>query len=139
MQNFKPALLVEDDSVDAKIVERAFNELGVTNKLIRVSNGEEALQYLRDESNEKPSVILLDLNMPRMNGLEFLRIIKEDSALKDLPVIILTTSREDRDVAESFSHSVAGYVVKPVDFNSFLETIKTIDDYWTLSKLPAEQ
>jgi CheY-like chemotaxis protein len=94
------------------------------------------LEYLRDEKNEKPCIILLDLNMPRMNGIEFLKIAKQDELLKMIPVVILTTSKEDRDKVESFKLSIAGYMIKPVDYQQFVEVIKTINIYWTLSELP---
>ena len=137
MQNLKPILLVEDDSVDTMTVKRALKEIGVSNDLICVTNGEEALEYLADENHEKPGVILLDLNMPKMNGFEFLKVMKDEEDLRRIPVIVLTTSKEERDVVESFELSVAGYMVNPVDYKKFLETIKAIDMYWTLSKLPA--
>jgi CheY-like chemotaxis protein len=136
MRSSKQVLLVEDDSVDALTVKRAFKELKILNPLVRRTNGEEALEYLRDESNEKPCLILLDLNMPKMNGTEFLKVVKIDDVLKKIPVVVLTTSKEERDVVESFKLSVAGYVVKPVDYKKFVETIRMIDLYWTLSKLP---
>ncbi|MCK4752516.1 MAG: response regulator [Planctomycetes bacterium] len=137
MRNLKPILLVEDDSVDTMTVKRALKELGVANDLACATNGEEALEYLTNGSNEKPGVILLDLNMPKMNGFEFLKAIKDNEELRRIPIIVLTTSKEERDVIESFELSVAGYMVKPVDYKKFLETIKAIDMYWTLSKLPA--
>ena len=136
MRNSKPILLVEDDSIDAMTVERALKELEVTDKLVRTANGEEALQYLRTESDKKPYVILLDLNMPKMDGIEFLKIAKEDEELKKIPVVVLTTSKDKQDVVESFRHSAAGYMVKPVDYKKFVETIRTINLYWTLSELP---
>jgi len=132
-------LLVEDDSIDAMTVRRAFRELRVTNPLQHVINGEEALAYLQDATNEKPCVILLDLNMPKMNGTEFLRIAKADPILKSIPVVVLTTSSEERDVVESFRLSVAGYIIKPVDYKNFVEAVRTIDVYWTLSELPEEK
>ncbi len=136
MQSFKPILLVEDDSIDAMTVKRAFKDLKVTNPLAHSLNGEEALDYLRNESNKKPCVILLDLNMPKMNGVEFLKIVKSDDVLKKIPVVVLTTSTEENDVVESFELSVGGYIVKPVDYKNFVEAIRTIELYWTLSKLP---
>ena len=136
MKNTKPVLLVEDDSIDALTVKRALQDLGVKTLLIRSTNGEEALQYLRDDANEKPCIILLDLNMPKMNGIEFLRIVKADEKLKTIPVIVLTTSKEDRDVIDSFELSVAGYMIKPVDYQQFVETMRTLQMYWTLSRLP---
>jgi len=138
MQSMKPILLVEDDIVDARIVKRALDELGAATPLIHLTNGEEALRYLRNDQNERPCIILLDLNMPRMNGIEFLRAIKDEENLKTIPVIVLTTSREGRDVLDTFDLNVAGYVVKPVDYKRFVDTIRTIDRYWSLSQLPVE-
>ena len=139
MRSTKPVLLVEDDSIDAMTVRRAFKDLKLTNQLCHSINGEEALKYLDDPENERPCVILLDLNMPRMNGTEFLKVIKADEDLKKIPVIVLTTSNEERDVVESFRLSVAGYIVKPVDYKKFVEAIRTIDLYWTLSEMPAHE
>lgn len=136
MKNNKPILLVEDDQVDAMTVKRALRELNVTNELYRANNGEEALELLRNGRTPRPCIILLDLNMPKMNGLEFLKVVKEDNSLKQIPVVVLTTSREERDKFESFNRSVAGYMVKPVDYVQFVETIKLIKMYWTLSELP---
>lgn len=136
MKNARPVLLVEDDSIDAMTVRRAFKDLKVTNRLDHCLNGEEALAYLKDPKNPRPCVILLDLNMPRMNGIEFLRVAKADQHLKTIPVIVLTTSQEEQDVVESFKLHVAGYIVKPVDYKKFVEAIRTIDLYWTLSELP---
>jgi CheY-like chemotaxis protein len=132
-------LLVEDDSIDALTVKRAFKDLKVTNPLVHRINGEEALHYLREQRGETPCVILLDLNMPRMNGIELLKVIKADARLKKIPVVVLTTSNEERDVVESFKLSIAGYIVKPVDYQKFVEAVKTIDLYWTLSELPESE
>ena len=101
-----------------------------------VGNGEEALDYLRDPTTEKPGIILLDLNMPKMNGIDFLKIAKQDPALKRIPVIVLTTSKDERDRVDSFNLGVAGYMLKPVDYIQFVEVVKAIDLYWTLSELP---
>ncbi|MFQ6034733.1 MAG: response regulator [Sedimentisphaerales bacterium] len=136
MRNYKPVLLVEDDNVDAMTVKRAFKDLKVLNPLVLTANGEEALQHLRDESNKKPCVILLDLNMPKMGGIEFLKVVKADDVLKKIPVVVLTTSKEESDIVESFKLSVAGYIVKPVDYKKFVEAIRAIELYWTLSELP---
>jgi CheY-like chemotaxis protein len=136
MRNSKPILLVEDDRVDAMTVKRALKDLSVTNPLVHTLNGEEALNHLRAESNGNPCVILLDLNMPKMNGVEFLKVIKADDVLKSIPVVVLTTSQEEQDVVESFKLSAAGYIVKPVDYKKFVEAIRTVDIYWTLSEMP---
>jgi CheY-like chemotaxis protein len=138
MRSKKPILLVEDDSVDAMTVKRALRDINVTNPLVVATDGEEALEFLRDGRDEKPGIILLDLNMPKMNGIELLRVVKQDDSLKRIPVVVLTTSREDQDRIQSFSLSVAGYMVKPVDYLKFVEVVRTIDLYWTLSELPEE-
>ena len=135
MRNLKPILLVEDDRVDAMTVKRALKDLNVENPLAHSTNGEEALEYLRSGSDKSPCVILLDLNMPKMNGIEFLKIAKDDETLKKIPVVVLTTSKDKQDVTESFEHGVAGYMVKPVNYKKFVETIGTIHRYWTLSEL----
>ena len=131
-----PILLVEDDRVDAMTVKRAAKEINLKNKLEIRANGEEALEYLKDENNEKPCLILLDLNMPRMNGKEFLNIIKKDTDLKSIPVVVLTTSNEIDDKKTCFDHSVAGYMIKPVDFSDFIRVMKSIKDYWSTSRFP---
>jgi len=136
MRSAKPVLLVEDDTVDAMTVERAIKELKVHNRLVHTSDGLEALDYLRNRTNEKPCLILLDLNMPRMNGIEFLKVVKNDELLKSIPVVVLTTSRGEQDKVESFRLSVAGYIVKAIDYKKFMETVRMIDLYWTLSELP---
>ena len=138
MRSTKPILLVEDDAVDAMTVERAARDLKIANDLITVTNGEEALSYLQDPDNQLPCIILLDLNMPRMSGTEFLRITKNDDDLKCIPVVILTTSKEEEDKVESFNLGVAGYIVKPADYIQFMEAVRTIDLYWTLSEIPGE-
>jgi len=136
MRSSKPVLLVEDDSVDAMTVKRAFKDLKITNRLVHTVNGEQALEHLRDKTESSPCVILLDLNMPKMNGIEFLKIIKQDEILRKIPVVVLTTSGDGQDIIESFNLSVAGYIVKPVDYKRFVEAVKTIKLYWTLSELP---
>jgi len=136
MRNSEPILLVEDDRVDAMTVQRAFKDLKVTNRLVHSTNGEQALEYLRSDGNSKPCVILLDLNMPRMDGIEFLRIIKSDEVLKTIPVVVLTTSKDRQDIIETFKLNVAGYMVKAVDYKKFVEIIRTINLYWTQSELP---
>ena len=136
MRSQNPVLLVEDDRVDAMTVKRALKEIRVVNPLVVVSNGEEALAYLRNPDNETPCIILLDLNMPRMGGIEFLEITKQDAQLRRLPVIVLTTSKEQQDKLGSFDLGVAGYMVKPVDYQQFVGVFKAIDLYWSLSELP---
>ncbi len=138
-----PVLLIEDDLVDVKTIRRAFQQHKLTNPLYVCSNGAEALSFLRHEgtysdpaSLPRPGVILLDVNMPVMNGIEFLREMKTDPAIKQIPVIVLTTSREESDRIRSYELGVAGYIVKPADFPKFLEAIKIFDLYWSLCELP---
>ncbi|MGH8761985.1 MAG: response regulator [Nitrosospira sp.] len=132
----KPILLVEDDQVDTMTVTRALKEIHVTNPLVHLENGEEAVRYLRDPATEKPCIILLDLNMPIMNGIEFLQVVKHDDQLKRIPVVVLTTSEEQQDKVNSFNLGVAGYMAKPVDYRQFVEVMRSIDAYWTISEMP---
>ena len=132
----KAILLVEDDEVDAMTVRRAMKELHVTNPMARVENGEEALAYLHQPDQVMPCLILLDLNMPVMGGIEFLQAVKHDAMLKRIPVVVLTTSDEQQDKVSSFDLGVAGYIRKPVDYQQFVDAVRKIDAYWTLSELP---
>ncbi|MGZ3240538.1 MAG: response regulator [Burkholderiaceae bacterium] len=132
----KPILLVEDDQVDIMTIIRALKEIRVSNPLVSKENGEEALAHLHNPDNEKPCIILLDLNMPIMNGIEFLQKIKQDNSLKRIPVVVLTTSEEQQDKVNSFNLGVAGYMAKPVDYQQFVEMMRSIDLYWTISEMP---
>lgn len=132
----KPILLVEDDQVDVMTVKRALKDIHVTNPVVNLENGEEALKYLRDPDRAKPCIILLDLNMPVMNGIEFLQVVKHSTPLKRIPVVVLTTSDEQEDKVNSFDLGVAGYMAKPVDYRQFVEVMRTIDAYWTISEVP---
>jgi CheY-like chemotaxis protein len=138
MRSSQPIMLVEDDAADVLIIKRALNELRITNELIQINNGEEGLVYLKDLSNPRPCIIFLDLNMPKMNGIEFLKIIKNEDALKQIPVIALTTSQNNEDVAACFKNGIAGYIVKPVDYKKFVKAVRIVDLYWMLSKMPSE-
>jgi CheY-like chemotaxis protein len=138
MRTLKPILLIEDDSVDAMTVKRAMRDLHITNYIIHTVNGEDAIKYLVDPETEKPFVILLDLNMPKMNGIEFLKAIKANPDLKTIPVIVFTTSKEKQDVLDSFQLGAAGYMIKPVDYAKFVEVISTVMVYWNSSELPRQ-
>ena len=130
-------LLVEDDKVDVMNVERAFQKSHIVNPLFLAVDGEDALERLR--GGEVPLsrlLVLLDLNLPRMNGIEFLRELRRDEALRHLPVVVLTTSDDERDRAEAYNLNVAGYIVKPVTFLNFMEAMATLNKYWTLVELP---
>ncbi|MCF7974041.1 MAG: response regulator [Phycisphaerae bacterium] len=132
----KSLLLIEDDSIDAMAIKRALDHTGEIDQFIHLGNGEEGLEYLLSDSNEMPYMIMLDLNMPRMNGLEFLEEIKKNQTLCRIPVVVLTTSTEACDIDQTFSHSVAGYMVKPIDYNKMVEIIHTVNDYWSINVLP---
>lgn len=136
MPQFRPILLVEDDNVDVMMFKRILEEMKVLNPLVNLSDGEKALEYLKSDDNAKPCMIFLDLNMPKMNGIEFLKVAQGEYVLKKIPVIMLTTSKEDRHVVESFKVGAGGYVVKPVDIEKFLNTVRLLDLYWTLSVEP---
>ena len=135
-------LLVEDDEVDVMNVKRAFKKYKITNPLYIAGNGIEALEMLRSQNNqssiipEKRRLVLLDLNMPKMNGIEFLNEIRNDDNLKRTPVIVLTTSDEDKDRIEAYNLNVAGYILKPVTFSNFAEVMITLNKYWTLCEMP---
>ncbi len=136
MRSKKPILLIEDDLIDVMTVNRVFDELNIKNDIIHKQNGEEAIKYLQSNNHESPCIILLDLNMPVMNGIEFLEEAKNDDELKKIPVIVLTTSNDERDVAESYELGAAGYMIKTAEYRDFVSTIKEIESYWTLSELP---
>jgi CheY-like chemotaxis protein len=130
-------LLVEDDDVDVMNVKRAFTKGNITNPLFLAGNGLEALERLRgDEIPRSRRLVLLDLNMPKMNGIEFLRELRADPELTLTPVVVLTTSDAERDKVEAYNLHVAGYLLKPVTFASFCETMASLNKYWTLVELP---
>ena len=133
-------LLVDDDEVDVMNVKRAFKKNNITNPLYVATNGLEALSILRGESidsfPQKRRLVLLDLNMPKMGGIEFLRELRADPDLKPIPVIVLTTSNEDSDKVEAYNFNVAGYILKPVTFSKFIDAVVALNNYWTLSELP---
>lgn len=131
----KPILLVEDDHVDVLMTRRALKEIRVTNPLAVCENGEEALAWLR-AADDAPCIILLDLNMPIMNGIEFLHSVKGDARVRRIPVVVLTTSDEQEDKLHSFDLGVAGYMAKPVDYRRFVDVMRSIDLYWTISEMP---
>ncbi len=130
----RPILLVEDDEVDVMTVKRSVRELLVKNPLHIRGNGEEALEYLEEHQHVLPCIVLLDINMPRMNGIEFLSKVKSDERFKRIPIIVLTTSKEEQDRYASFNLSAAGYMIKPVDYEQFLTLMNTIKGYWSLSE-----
>ncbi|WP_008312287.1 response regulator [Leptolyngbya sp. PCC 6406] len=134
-------LLVEDDDVDVMNVKRAFRRNNISTPLYVAKNGLEGLAMLRGDPNDEGlprdrRMILLDLNMPRMNGIEFLEALRQDPHLSTTPVVVLTTSNADRDRLAAYRYNVAGYILKPVQFASFADTMVALSNYWTLCELP---
>jgi CheY-like chemotaxis protein len=129
-------LLVEDDALDVMNVRRAFKQNKLTNPIHVAQNGIEALAILRRGTLPARHLVLLDLNMPKMNGIEFLRELRADANLCATSVVVLTTSNEDRDRIEAYKLNVAGYLLKPVTFPSFVDLMATLNKYWTLVELP---
>ena len=129
-------LLVDDDEIDVMTVKRAFTKNKIGNQLFVANDGIQALELLRSDGIP-PSrrLVLLDLNMPRMNGIELLREIRADPALQALSVVVLTTSNEDRDRVEAYQLNVAGYLLKPVTFHAFAEVMSMLNKYWTLMEM----
>lgn len=129
-------LLVEDDQVDVMNVRRAFERNRIANPLFVAGDGIEGLAMLRDGTVPKPRrIVLLDLNMPRMNGIEFLKELRRDPELQAIPVVVLTTSNDERDKIGAYNLNVAGYLVKPVTFMNFVELMAALNKYWTLVEL----
>lgn len=130
-------LLVEDDQVDVMNVKRAFEKNRIANPLYVAGDGLEAFEMLRaGKVPRERRIILLDLNMPRMNGIEFLRALRADPELMLTPVVVLTTSDDERDKINAYNLNVAGYLLKPVTFINFVEVMAALNKYWTLVELP---
>jgi len=142
MTNLGRILLVEDDPKDIDLTLRALDQYKLANEVVVARDGEEALDYLfcrgeferRDRQN--PAVLLLDLKLPQVDGLEVLQQIRSDDKLKMIPVVVLTSSREEKDVVASYKLGVNAYVVKPVDFHEFVEAIKELGVFWALINEP---
>ncbi len=130
-------VLVEDDDVDVMNVQRAFEKANIASPVFRAADGVEALELLRSPSTPtERRLVLLDLNLPRMNGIEFLRELRGDALLRSTPVIVLTTSNDERDKLDAFELNVAGYMLKPVTFGSFVDLMSSLNRYWTAVELP---
>lgn len=132
-------LLVEDDPVDVMIARRALRDCAYETRLAVASDGAAALRYLREDGEEcaRPCLIVLDLNLPIMNGLEFLCELRADSALRRIPVVVLSSSDQASDLEGAYECGAAGYIVKPLEYADFLEAARTIGRYWSLSRVPA--
>ena len=143
MNNQLEILLVEDNPHDAELTIRALKKRNLANKLVHVADGQEALDFLfangahagRDVSDQ-PKVVLLDLKLPKVDGIEVLRQLRADARTRLLPVVVLTSSREDRDVVESYQLGANSYIVKPVEFENFSEAVSKLGLYWLLMNEP---
>ncbi len=134
-------LLIEDDPGDAELTVEAFKEAKVNNNIHIVKDGKEGIAFLKKEGKYNlsitPDIILLDLNLPKMGGIEVLSIVKEDDNLKHIPVVVLTTSSSEQDILKSYKLHANCYITKPVKLDNFIETIKTIENFWlSFVKLP---
>ena len=145
MVELKTILLVEDSPNDIELTLEALSENGLVNRVVTVNDGVEAMDYLLCQGNfinrspVNPAVILLDIKMPRMDGIEVLNAIRNNDKLKKIPVVILTSSREEPDLIKCYELGVNAYVVKPVDFNSFIEAVRQVGVFWALiNELPPQ-
>jgi CheY-like chemotaxis protein len=130
-------LLIEDDEIEVMKFNRVLKTIESNHKIIEANNGEEAVQILK-EKEIIPDIIILDLNMPRINGIEFLGILKKDSELKYIPAIILTTSNNHTDILECYKIGIAGYVLKPLKYEDYVDRIKKMLDYWSINELTSQ-
>jgi two-component system, response regulator len=143
MNELRTILLAEDNSRDVELTLEALSEHNLANKVVVVKDGVEAMEYLRYEGKykmrekEDPAVLLLDIKMPRMDGIEVLSAVRGDPALKTLPIVMLTSSREEPDLKRSYELGANAYVVKPVDFEDFIEAVKQVGVFWAvINELP---
>ena len=134
MTNNLKILLIEDDMIEVMKLNRAISSLNLHHDIIEANNGEEALKIL-EQKDRLPDIILLDLNMPKINGIEFLKILKNDDHLKFLPTVILTTSNNKRDLLECFKTGIAGYVLKPLKYDDYVSKIEKLLAYWSINEL----
>lgn len=138
--NVVSIMLVEDDEVDVMNLKRAFKKNNITNPLYLAGNGLEALELLRKCGTDEmplPKIILLDLNMPKMNGIEFLKELRKDEDLHRLSVFVMTTSNKDNDIIEAYNLNVAGYILKPLSMDKFMSAVGALSNYWQLMEFPS--
>ena len=141
MDNLVSILLVDDDEVDCMNVQRAFKKSSILNPLIIAHNGIEGLDLLRGTNGVQkieplPRIILLDINMPKMNGLEFLKELRADKDLHTMSVFIMTTSNDEKDRFEAYNYNVAGYIIKPISFENFVSAVSILNNFWQLCEQP---
>lgn len=130
-------LLIEDDAIEVMKFNRVLKSMGLNHKVIEAGNGEEALNILKDK-NIVPDIIVLDLNMPKINGIEFLGILKADEVLRYIPAIILSTSNNHRDVMECYRIGIAGYLIKPLKYEDYTDRVKKLIEYWGTNELTSQ-
>jgi len=130
-------LLIEDDTIEVMKFNRVLSNLTLRHEIIEANNGEEAIDLLKEDS-KRPDIIVLDLNMPKMNGLEFLNILKKDPVLKYIPAIILTTSNNHKDLLECYKIGIAGYILKPLRYEDYIDRIQRLLEYWSCNELISE-
>ncbi len=138
MGNAAEILLVEDNPNDAELAVRALKKNNLANNLIHLEDGQEALDYLYDEKNEMPKLILMDVKMPRVDGIEVLRKLKSDEKRRVIPVVMLTSSKEDKDIIEAYNLGVNAYIVKPVDFDQFVKAVTQLGFFWMILNQPPQ-
>ena len=134
MEKFLKVLLVEDNLIEIMKMKRTISFLNLKHTIYEANNGEEALSFLEDRTN-MPDIILLDLNMPKINGIEFLKIIKKEEDLKHIPTIILTTSSNQKDLLECYRTGMSGYILKPLKYEDYVKKIEVVLSYWSLNEL----
>ncbi len=134
MKNNLKVLLIEDDMIEVMKLNRVVASLNLKYNIVEANNGEEALKIL-EEKDELPDIILLDLNMPKINGMEFLSIIKKEERLRHIPAIILTTSNNQKDLLECYKLGIAGYVLKPLKYEEYVSKIEKLLAYWSINEL----
>lgn len=127
-------LLIEDDAIEVMKLHRVISSKGLNHSIVEANNGVEALGILQ-KKEALPDIILLDLNMPKINGIEFLSILKADEVLKHLPTIVLTTSNNQKDVLECYKIGIAGYVIKPLKYEDYVQKIEAVLKYWSMNEL----
>lgn len=127
-------LFVEDDAIEVMMFNRVIQKIGINHRLIEANNGENALEIL-NAKEIIPDIILLDLNMPKLNGVDFLRILKNDEHFKHIPTIVFTTSNNYRDISECYNIGIAGYIIKPLKYDDYLVLVKKTLDYWSSNEL----
>ncbi|PZW37955.1 response regulator receiver domain-containing protein [Mesonia algae] len=127
-------LLIEDDVIEVMKLNRTISTSKLPHEIIETKNGEEALNFLKSNKS-LPDIILLDLNMPKMNGLEFLNILKEDEVLKYLPTIVLSTSANQKDILACYKAGIAGYIIKPLKYEDYVLKLRSLLEYWSLNEL----